>query len=93
MATFWLLQAADVWTTKKGLRYNCVRESNPLLPDVPHTDRLVIHKSVFLSPIARLQHQKKISNEAMMWPILFTGLVVYHNIRTINNVKNECELR
>ena len=93
MATFWLLQAADVWSTKKGLRYNCVRESNPLLPDIPSTDRLIIHKSIFLSPIARLQHQKRISNEAMMWPILFTGLVVYHNIRTINNVKNVCELR
>jgi len=41
--------------------YDCVYEANPLLPKVPHRDRLIIHKIVFLSPFDALYYNDQLT--------------------------------
>ena len=48
--TFWTIQALDVYSTYRGLQYNCVREANPLLGENPGIGHMVTHKTVFLYP-------------------------------------------
>ena len=35
---------ADVYTTHRAIERKVAKELNPLLPDYPHLDRLIIHK-------------------------------------------------
>jgi hypothetical protein len=88
-----VLQAADVWTTKEGVKYDCVYEANPLLPKVPHVDRLLIHKTVFLHPFGVLKNEDMLDNTQMIFPILLTAWVVNNNLKVIDRAKSRCNLR
>ena len=92
-ATFWLLQIADVWTTHHGLKYDCVYEANPILPKIPHTDRLIIHKIIFLSPFDTLYDEGLLTYENMIFPILMTSYVVDNNIKVRERAKRLCNKR
>ena len=87
------LQVADVWTTQRGMDYDCIFEENPLLPEVPHRDRLLLHKTVFLSPFYTLQSEKRLTNGDMIAPILLTGYVVDNNLRVIDRASRRCKKR
>ena len=93
MTLFWILQAADVWTTKEGMKYDCVYEANPLLPKIPHLDRLIIHKAVFLSPLTTLKEEEMLTYEVMFFPMLLSLYVVHHNLKVIDRAKERCNLR
>ena len=90
---FWTLQAADVWTTNEGMKYDCVFEVNPLLPEVPHLDRLLIHKAAFLHPFAIFQKHDVLRREDMFFPTLFSAYVVYNNLQVIDRAEQRCNLR
>ena len=92
-ATFWLLQIADVWTTHHGLKYDCVYEANPLLPRIPHTDRLLIHKIIFLSPFDTLYDEGLLTYENMIFPIFLTSYVVHNNLKVRERAKRLCDKR
>tara|TARA_X000000950_G_C13470532_1_gene479583 strand:+ start:160 stop:429 length:270 start_codon:yes stop_codon:yes gene_type:complete len=87
------LQVADIWTTKRGLNYDCVFEVNPLLPEVPHKDRLILHKLVFLFPMNRVYNENALSNGEMIFPLLATSYVVDNNLKVINDASRICEKR
>jgi hypothetical protein len=93
MALFWSLQLADVWTTNRGMDYSCVYEANPLLPKVPHLDRLVIHKVVFTYPFYDMYSSNQLTYDDMMWPILLSMYVVNNNLQVINKAKRQCSKR
>jgi len=90
---FYFLQLADVWTTNEGMKYDCVYEANPLLPKVPHFDRLLIHKAFFLRPFQHLDSMNLIRNEDMVFPLIFSAYVVNNNLRVIDQAQRRCELR
>ena len=50
-AAWYFINALDVHSTLKGLKYSCISEANPTLPPVPHRDHLIIHKALLLSTI------------------------------------------
>ena len=87
------LHLADVWTTQRGMDYDCVFEANPLLPEVPHRDRLILHKIVFLNPFDTLYNKKVLTNGEMIFPMLLTGYVVDNNLRIIDRAKQRCQKR
>jgi hypothetical protein len=87
------LHLADVWTTQRGMDYDCVFEANPLLPKVPHRDRLLLHKTVFLSPFYPLHSEKLLTKGDMIAPILITSYVVDNNLRIIDRAKQRCQKR
>ena len=90
---FWTLQAADVWSTYKGMKYDCVYEQNPLLPKVPHLDRLLIHKIVFLHPFVFFQSENLLSEEDMLIPNLMGTYVIHNNLRVIDRAERNCSKR
>ena len=91
--TFWALQISDVWSTQRGMDYDCVFEANPLLPEVPHRDRLILHKLIFLTPFDTLYDERVLTNGEMIFPLLLSGYVVENNFRVIDRAKQRCQKR
>ena len=73
--------------------YDCVFEANPLLPKVPHRDRLILHKIVILNPFDTFYTKKVLTNGEMIFPMLLTGYVVDNNLRVIDRAKQRCQKR
>ena len=73
--------------------YDCVFEANPLLPKVPHINRLLLHKAVFLSPFSTLYSEKALTNGEMIFPTLMAGYVVDNNLRVIDRASTKCNKR
>jgi len=90
---FYALHVADVWTTVEGMKYDCVVEQNPLLPRVPHRDRILLHKAIFLAPFEILFEEDMISNREMIFPIAVASFVVYSNLQVIDRAEQKCNLR
>ena len=93
MAAFYLLHAADVWSTYEAVKYDCLVEQNPLLPEVPHLDRLLLHKILFLSPIYELDKAHVLTEESMFWPMALSAWVVHNNVQLKKEAKKTCNLR
>lgn len=93
MAMFYTLHLADIWTTQRGLDYDCVYEANPLLPEIPHIDRLLIHKTIFLSPVWFLEKEDVLRNVDLVFPMMATAYVVYHNLEVIDSASKRCDKR
>lgn len=54
LITFWTLNALDVYTTYEGLkRCSTCRETNPLLPDRPELEELLLQKAIVGTFFAR----------------------------------------
>ena len=49
--TFLTFQVLDVYTTSKALKYDCIKEINPLFTENPSNTRLVATKTLFLAPV------------------------------------------
>tara|TARA_X000000950_G_scaffold207217_1_gene249218 strand:+ start:10904 stop:11131 length:228 start_codon:yes stop_codon:yes gene_type:complete len=73
--------------------YDCVFEANPLLPEVPHRDRLILHKLIFLTPFDTLYDERVLTNGEMIFPLLLSGYVVENNFRVIDRAKQRCQKR
>jgi len=54
MIVFWTLNALDVYTTVEGLK-NCISctEQNPLLPDRPELEELLLQKAIVAGLISK----------------------------------------
>ena len=90
---FWTLQALDVWTTNEGMKYDCVYEQNPLLPKVPHLDRILIHKAIFLHPFTLFQSEDVLDQRDMWLPTALSMYVVHNNFEVIDRAKRNCQKR
>ena len=84
---FYSLQAADVYTTYRGIQYDCVSEVNPLLPEVPDVSDMVLLKTIILgtAPINRQEDMQMIN--------YITGVVVINNIAVWDRARKRCMLR
>ena len=82
--TWYLLNALDVHSTLKGLKYSCITEANPILPTVPHRDNLLIHKSIVLSSFFNLDRW---ADEEIWVMNLVMASVVINNYRIVNKSK------
>ena len=49
-ASFVGLQLADIYTTYKGLKYDCVKELNPIVGERPSVQKMFFVKTVILTP-------------------------------------------
>ena len=87
------LQIADVATTVEGMKWDCVYEANPLLPNIPHRDRLILHKLLFLSPLDTMYEFDLLTYEEMVFPFIFTTYVVYNNLKVIDRAEKRCQKR
>lgn len=91
--TFYTLQAADVYSTYRGLKYDCIKEGNPLLGDRPTVPHMITHKYVFLSPIWMLQNEGVFTRREINIYNSMAGIVVYNNLRLLDKAKTRCTKR
>ena len=88
VALFITFNILDVYSTYRGLKYDCVEESNPLLGKNPSPES-IITKKVILTPIVLntfTEFDLKAAN------VLYTG-VLYNNYRVLDRAKQQCNKR
>ena len=84
---FWTLQGLDVYTTYRGVKYNCIKEGNPLLDDTPSIADMVMLKYVTVGryPPKTLE-QYRLHNS-------FGTIVVYNNYSLWEQAHKRCGRR
>ena len=87
---FYTLQALDVYSTYRGLKYDCVEEANPLLGERPGVLHMVTHKTVFLSPIWALQHEGVWTKQDLAWLNSAGTLVLFNNYKVWDRAHKIC---
>jgi hypothetical protein len=88
--TFWTLQVLDVYSTYRGLKYDCVREINPILGPDPSVAQMVTHKTIFLNPFYILPGEGVITKDDMVWVNTMMSTVVYNNYRVWDRAHKRC---
>ena len=90
---FWTIQALDIYSTHRGLKYTCIREGNPLLPEVPSIPRMITHKTVFLAPYWMLQNEGVYTKQDLKVINTLGAVVVYNNFHLWDKAKSKCTKR
>ena len=92
---FLLIHALDVYTTYKGLKYDCIKEANPLVGERPSLAKLLLFKTGIIMGLEAVYGQHP--NEWTVFQITSaytTGIVVQNNFDIIKNAKrNGCRKR
>ena len=90
-ATFVSLQIADIYTTYKGLQYNCVKELNPILGETPSLPRMFVTKAVVLTPAIKHDIRNNNLTPKTLDEINFVmSIVVANNLDVYNRSKKRC---
>ena len=90
---FYTIQALDIYSTHRGLKYNCIKEGNPLLPEVPSIGRMITHKTIFLSPYWMLQNEGIFTQKDITFVNGVGTAVVFNNFRLLEKAKTRCTKR
>ena len=90
---FWTLQALDIYSTYRGLKYSCVSELNPILGNQPDLAKLVTHKTVFLHPIAVIQPMKILTKQELQNYNIFYTTIIHNNYTVWNRARKVCTKR
>jgi len=94
MTTFVAFQLADIYTTYKGLQYECVREMNPFIGETPSLDRMFLTKVAILTPAIQHDRNKGNLTPRVLNEINFLmALVIINNHKVTNNASKNCKKR
>ena len=89
---FIALQILDVLTTYEGMKYSCVKEVNPLLPEKPSIGRVIGHKTSLLWWTPYFVSSATLTREEKDWVWkpgnYLMAAVVLNNIQVLNRVRN-----
>lgn len=92
--TFAALQLLDVYSTYRGLKYDCVRELNPIMGDRPSVGKMMITKAVVLTPTINYDiTQGEFDSDAIDRINFMMTLVLANNTEVKNRAKRRCEKR
>lgn len=90
-AVFWTFQVLDVYSTSRAVKYDCVKEVNPLYTEYPSSTRIVLTKSVLLLPgLLYNDYYKTVSPEELNDTNMLYSIVVANNFRLLNQAKDSC---
>jgi len=88
---FWTFQILDVYSTSKALKYDCVKEVNPLYTENPSDARLVLTKTLLLAPgLLYNDYWKDIAPDELNDTNMVYSIVVANNFRLLNQAKDSC---
>ena len=90
---FWTIQAADIYSTNKGVKYDCIKEANPLLPSTPTIAEMATLKAVVLLPTYGNIGFENFRRKDLIFPLVFGAGVVAHNMNLVDKAENRCNLR
>ena len=90
-ATFLTLQLADIYTTYRGLQYNCIRELNPILGEQPSVGKMFFVKLAVLGPAIKSDITTQAIDSGIMNNVnLLMALVVGNNHNTWHKAEKNC---
>jgi hypothetical protein len=93
-ATFTTLQLADIYTTYRGLKYDCVREINPIAGERPSVPKMFAIKTIVLWPAIESDIQRQALEPKTMDNINFLmALVVGNNYNVWHRAEKNCGKR
>ena len=88
---FGTLQLADIYTTYKGLKYDCVRELNPIIGERPSVGKMFFVKTVVLTPAIEYDLKREVLTSPQMDEINFLmALVVGNNYNVWRRADKRC---
>ena len=89
--TFVSLQLLDIYTTYKGLKYDCVFETNPLFGERPSVMKMGITKFVVLYPaVTAERNNRELSKQNMQDINSLMTIVILNNMSVVNRAKRNC---
>ncbi len=91
---FVFLQFADIYTTYRGLQYDCVEEANPIFGRRPTVSDMTLTKFAVLTPA--IQYDKKNGNlnkSTIRSTNAFMAIVIGNNLNVINRADKLCQKR
>ena len=93
-ATLVGLQLADIYTTYRGLQYNCVKELNPIAGENPSVGKMFFIKTVILTPAIEYDLNRNILDKRQMDEInLLMALVIGNNYNVWRKADKKCSKR
>ena len=93
-ATFITLQFADIYTTYRGLKWDCVRELNPIAGERPSVQKMFAIKTVVLAPAIEYDLKREALTPKVMDEINFLmALVVGNNYNVWRSAEKRCSKR
>ena len=92
--TFVGLQLADIYTTYRGLKYDCVKELNPIVGERPSVQDMFLIKTVVLTPAIQYDLERKnLTPRVMNQMNLVMSLVVGNNYNVWRRADKRCNKR
>ena len=92
--TFGTLQLADIYTTYRGLKWDCVRELNPIAGERPSVQKMFAIKTVVLTPAIEYDLKREALTPQTMDEINFLmSLVVGNNYNVWRSAEKRCSKR
>ena len=90
--TFAALQVLDIYTTYNALKYNCVRELNPILGDSPTVAKMFAVKTLVLIPAIEADiKNERLQRHTMRQVNTMMALVITNNNFVGNRAKRNCQ--
>ena len=91
---FYTLQLADIYTTYRGLKYDCIEELNPLVGESPSVGKMFAVKTAILLPaIETDRRNNELSSDTFEWMNVLMSVVVVNNVQQISQAKKYCNKR
>ena len=88
---FWTFQILDVYSTSRALKYDCVKEINPLYTERPSDFRIVVTKSFLILPgLLYDDYWKEVTPNELNHTNMIYSVVVANNFRLLKQAKQEC---
>ena len=89
--TFFTFQVLDAYSTSRAIKYDCIREINPLYTERPSDSRIVATKTLILAPsLLYNDGYKRLTPEELNSTNMLYMFVVANNFRLLNDAKKTC---
>ena len=90
-ATFLTLQLLDAYSTSRAIKYDCIKEVNPLFTETPGDLRLVATKTLLLAPsLLYNDYYKKVTPAELEETNMVYMFIVANNFRLLDEAKDTC---
>ena len=88
---FGALQVLDIYTTYRGLKYDCVKELNPILGERPSLSTMAAFKTVALYPVIESDIKREVLDQRTMRKVnTMMFMVIANNNSVKNGAKRNC---
>ena len=88
---FITLQLADIYTTYRGLKYDCVKELNPFLGESPSVPQMFAFKTAVLMPAINSDiKNERITPQVFNQMNFLMSMVIASNLDVLKDAKERC---